>query len=152
VHLAPRARREAFGAFVDALRPVQPRLVEADHGAFVRALAQLQRQRALVVVLSDFVEAESARLAEPFAVLGRRHRVLLVAVRDPIFGRLEPSAPAAAQAGLYARLVLDDLLHERESALATLRRRGVESLDLPPEAISSAVLNRYLAIRWGAER
>lgn len=152
VHLAPRARRAAFGAFVEALRPVQPRLVEADHGAFVRALAQLQRQRALVVVLSDFVEAESARLAEPFAVLGRRHRVLLVAVRDPIFGRLASCGPAEAQAGLYARLVLDDLLHERESALATLRRRGVESLDLPPEAISAAVLNRYLAIRWGAER
>jgi len=151
-HLAPRARRAAFGAFVEALRPVQPRLVEADHGGFVRALARLQRQRALVVVLTDFVEAESARLAEPFAVLGRRHRVLLVAVRDPIFAQLDPAAGVEAPSALYSRLVLDDLLHERESALAALRRRGVESIDLPPEAISTAVLNRYLAIRGGAER
>jgi uncharacterized protein (DUF58 family) len=103
-------------------------------------------------VLTDFVEAESARLAEPFAVLGRRHRVLLVAVRDPIFARLDPGAGVEAPSALYSRLVLDDLLHERESALAVLRRRGVESIDLPPEAISAAVLNRYLAIRGGAER
>ena len=41
-------------------------------------------------MLTDFVEAESQRLAGPFAVLGRRHRVLLVAVRDPIFTRLDP--------------------------------------------------------------
>ena len=152
-HLAPRSRRAALGAFVEALRPIQPRLVEADHAGFVRALARLQRQRALVVVLTDFVEAESERLAEPFAVLGRRHRVLLVAVRDPIFARLDPAAGAKTEATslLHSRLVLDDLLHERESALAALRRRGVETVDLPPEAITAAVLNRYLAIRGGGE-
>jgi uncharacterized protein (DUF58 family) len=152
VHLAPRARPSALGVFVDALRPIQPRLVEADHAGFVRALAKLQRQRALVVVLTDFVEAESERLAGPFAVLGRRHRVLLVAVRDPIFTRLDP-APGVEDAGasLHSRLVLDDLLHERESALAALRRRGVETLDLQPQAITAAVLNRYLAIRRGPE-
>jgi len=49
-------------------------------------------------------------------------------------------------------LVLDDLLHERETALAALRRRGVETLDLFPEAITAPLLNRYLALRYGPER
>ncbi len=147
-YLAPRSRRGALGSFVEALRGVQPRPVEADYPGFVRQLALRQRQRALVVVLTDFVEAEAARLAEPFAVLGRHHRVLLVAVRDPIFARLESEDPAAG-ALLYQRLVLDDLLFERESALVTLRRRGVETLDLPPEAITAPVLNRYFALRQG---
>ena len=50
------------------------------------------------------------------------------------------------------RLVLSDLVRERDTALATLRRGGVQSIDLPPEAITAAVLQRYLALRYGPER
>lgn len=154
--LTPRSHRAELGAFVEVLRPLAPRFVEVDHGAFVRDIAVTQRQRALIVVLTDFVEAESARLAAPFAVLARRHRVLLVAIRDPIFALLDPAQADAANASdlalLHRRIVLDDLLHERETTLAALRRCGVETLDLAPEAITAPVLNRYLAIRHGPER
>ncbi len=43
--------------------------------------------------------------------------------------------------------MLDDLLRERETALASLRRAGLQTLDLAPEAVTPAVLNRYLALR-----
>ncbi len=155
--LAPRAHRAALGAFADVLRPVEVRAAEADYGALVRELSLRQRQRALVVVLSDFVEAEAARVVDPLTVLARRHRVLLAALRDPIFAALDPGRgevadPGERRAGIHRRIVLDDLLHERETALAALRRRGVETLDLPPQAITAPVLNRYLAIRYGPER
>ncbi len=144
--LAPRAHRAGLGAFADVLRPVEVQAAEADYAALAREIAVRQRQRALVVVLTDFVEAESARLVDPLAVLARRHRVLLVALRDPIFAELD--APGhAGSAPIHRRLVLDDLLHERETALAALRRRGVDTLDLPPAAVTAPVLNRFLAIR-----
>jgi uncharacterized protein (DUF58 family) len=119
----------------------------------VREISVSQRQRALIVVLTDFVEAEAARLAAPLAVLGRRHRVLLVAIRDPIFALLDPAPEGAGRRSLlHRRIVLDDLLHERETTLASLRQCGVETLDLAPDAITAPVLNRYLAIRHGPER
>ncbi|HVH07640.1 MAG TPA: DUF58 domain-containing protein [Myxococcota bacterium] len=152
VWLPPRARRAELGAFVEALRPVRARPVEADYGALLGALAARQRSRALIVLLTDFVEAESARLAEPIAVLARRHRLLLVAIRDPLYAELETPAARGGPAALQRRIVLDDLLHERETALAALRRRGVETLDLFPEAITAPLLNRYLALRYGPER
>jgi uncharacterized protein (DUF58 family) len=151
VWLPPRARRAELGAFVEALRPVRPRPVEADYGALLGALAARQRTRALVVLLTDFVEAESARLAEPLAVLARRHRLMLVAIRDPLYAELEGPGRGGS-AALQRRIVLDDLLHERETALAALRRQGVETLDLFPEAITAPLLNRYLALRYGPER
>jgi hypothetical protein len=49
-------------------------------------------------------------------------------------------------------VVLDDLLRERDAVLSSLRRGGVQTLDLPPELITAAVLNRYLAIRYGPDR
>jgi uncharacterized protein (DUF58 family) len=149
--LAPRAHRREFGQFVELLRPVQPRLMEADFHALVRSLTLRQRQRALVVVITDFVEADAATLIRPLAALGRRHRVLLVAVRDPLFAELDGTG-TGGYAGAYRRIVLDDLLREREGALMGLRRLGVQTLDLPPTQLTAPVLNRYLELRYGPER
>jgi uncharacterized protein (DUF58 family) len=130
------------------LRTAEPTLTEASHGALVRELSRRQRQRCLVVVLTDFVEVAPEGLLDPLGVLGRRHRVLLVALRDPVFAGLQPPAPADdVPLGPYRRLALDHLLRERDAALADARRRGLQTLDLPPEEVTAAVLNRYLALR-----
>ncbi|MDJ0867256.1 MAG: DUF58 domain-containing protein [Myxococcota bacterium] len=147
--LAPRAGRRELGRFVEFLRPIEPRLVEADFEAFAREVALRQRQRALLVVLTDFVEADAAFAVGILSVLARHHRVLLVAVRDPLYAELDPRRRGPVD-GLYRRIVLDDLLRDREVALATLRRRGLQTLDLPPDRITAPVLNRYLALRYGA--
>ena len=53
---------------------------------------------------------------------------------------------------LYRRLVLDDLLRDRETALARLRRSAVQTVDLPPDRIVAPLLNRYLQFRYGPDR
>jgi uncharacterized protein (DUF58 family) len=145
--LEPAPRRH-LGPFVELLRAVQPRLVEADFVALARALTGKQR-RALVIVLSDFVDAEAVALVEPLAVVARHHRVLFAAIRDRLYATLTP-APGDDALALYRRLVLDELLADRETTLARLRRAGLETLDLPPERITASVLNAYLAMRRAA--
>lgn len=149
---APRAQRRQLGVLIDLLRPLEPRLVEPDYRVVVRTLAARHRQRALVVVLTDVVESGAAIFTEPLAVLGRRHRVLLVALRDRLFAGLDAAGGGTDMVAVSRRLVLADLLRERDTALATLRRGGVQSVDLPPESITAAVLERYLALRYGPER
>ena len=151
-YLAPRAHRRALGAFAEVCRTATPRAVEADYRALALALAMRQRQRALLVVLTDFVEADAVTLVAPAVVLARRHRVLLVALRDPVFTRLDAGATDGGPLALYRRVVLDEVLHERESVLSRLRRAGVQTIDLVPEAITGAVLNRYLELRHGPDR
>ncbi len=145
----PRRRRRDLGEFVELLRPLQPRIVEADFGALAAELAARQRQRALLVILTDFVEADAASFAAPLVALARRHPVLLVAVRDRIYDELAepPTDRARDRLGPYRDLVVDDLLREREVALGRLRRQGLHTLDLAPAALTGAVLNRYLALR-----
>jgi uncharacterized protein (DUF58 family) len=152
--LAPRRHRREIGQLVDFLRPVQPRLVEADFRSLAREIAVRQRQRALVVVLTDFVETEAASLEGALAVVGRSHRVLLVALRDPLYAGLDPRAPAPGGSAeeLHRRLVLGDLLREREATLLGLRRAGLHTLDLAPRELTARVLNRYLQFRFGPER
>src|SRR5262249_32524891 len=110
-HLAPRAHRHHLGLFIEFLRTVQPRPGEANYRELLSSLAVRQRQRALVVVLTDFIEADAEALAQPLMLLARRHRVLLVAVRDRVYGILDPSAaPATAATDVFRRVVVDDLL------------------------------------------
>jgi uncharacterized protein (DUF58 family) len=149
--VSPGTHRAMLAPFIEVLRVLEPRLVEANYAALARTIAARQPQRALIVVLTDFVEADAAALTEPLTVLARRHRVLLVAVRDPLYSELEPPSGEASddRLGLYRRLVLNDLLVAREAALAALRRQGLQTLDLPPAALTAAVLNCYLALRHG---
>jgi uncharacterized protein (DUF58 family) len=148
--LSPRSRRADLGVFVDTLRPLQSRLVEADYRVLARSLLVERQKRSLVVILTDFADVDASALLPPLALLARRHRVLVVALRDESFGALDSHAASSAGGGvdLYRRIVLDDLLREREETLSRLRQHGLYTLDLVSEEVTAPVLNRYLALRY----
>jgi uncharacterized protein (DUF58 family) len=150
VYLEPRAHRADLGAFVEALAPVQSRLVEADYRVLARTLLGRRRRRALVVILTDFAEADAASMIAPLSLLARRHRVLLVALRDRSFDALRAGNAGAgfSDTTMYRNIVLDDLLRDREETLGRLRQRGLHTLDLVSEEVTASVLNRYLALRY----
>lgn len=156
--VSERKHQRDLGLFINFLRPLQPRMVEADFEELARHVAVRERHRSLLVLLTDFVEAESMRFAQPLAVLARRHRVLLVAIRDSVYQILDLSSEDVSAIAneshldFYRRLVVNDLLKERETTLGRLRQAGLHTLDLFPSAITTAVLNRYLALRQSAAR
>ncbi len=147
----PLAGRAGAGALVEATSPLMPSPFEADYRVLVETLARNQSKRSLVVILTDFVEgAASGELENYLAVLARRHLVLLVAMRDPILGEADQHGGAITDEGIYRRLVLQDLITEREAVLARVRRFGAQVLDLDPAQVTAPVLNRYLAVREAA--
>lgn len=147
-YVSPRVHRGEVGPVVELLRHAEPTAREADYQKLVKALLARRRTRALVVVLTDFADAASAGIEAPLSLLRRHHRTLLVALRDPIFDRLLPGA--GSPGGLFERLAANDLLLDREAALARLQRAAVHSVDLPPERIVAPLLNRYLEFRYDA--
>jgi len=149
--LAPRRTRRVFGRLIDAVSEVQPRLIEPDYTRLVRELAQRQRQRALVVVLTDFAHAQATAVLAPLTMLAQRHRLLLVALRNPLLDEVAQGSDEVDELVRYRRLVAWDLLHERELALAELRRRRVLTLDATPAEVTPPLLNRYLALRFGGD-
>jgi uncharacterized protein (DUF58 family) len=148
VMVRPKSAPNCAGALIEATLQVEPRPLEPSYRVLVETLSQYQKKRALVVVLTDFVEGSaSAELQSYLAVLARRHCVLLVALRDRLLAELEEREPAITRDRLYRRLALQDLAVERAAALARIRRFGAQTLDLDPAEITVPVLNRYLAIR-----
>jgi uncharacterized protein (DUF58 family) len=147
----PRAGFGGIGGIVNATLPLNPFPFEPSYRVLVETLARYQKRRALVVVLTDFVEGSASReLEEYLAVLARRHLVMLVAMRDRLLGELDQRDPSVTRERLYRRLALQDLAAEREAALARIAAFGAQTLDLDPARITAPVLNRYLAIRRAA--
>ncbi len=151
VFARPKAGFSGVGGVVSATLALSPFPFEPNYRVLVETLARHQKRRALIVVLTDFVEGSASReLEEYLAVLARRHCVMLVAMRDRLLGELDDRDPSITRERLYRHLALQDLAAEREAALARIAAFGAQTLDLDPARITAPVLNRYLAIRQAA--
>jgi uncharacterized protein (DUF58 family) len=151
VFTRPKAGFSGVGGIVQATLALDTFPFEPNYRVLVETLAHHQKRRALIVVLTDFVEGSASReLEEYLAVLARRHCVMLVAMRDRLLGEIDEREPSITRERLYRRLALQDLAGEREAALARIAAFGAQTLDLDPARITAPVLNRYLAIRQAA--
>jgi uncharacterized protein (DUF58 family) len=129
-------RRSSGDDVVRALHDVEPRPVDSDAERAFRAVGTTKR--ALVVVLTDVLDAAAARtLLDAVPVLARRHVVVVASCTD-----VEVEEAAAGDDG--RALVAARVLAERDRAVAEIRRRGATVVEAPPERFSAAVVAAYL--------
>jgi len=144
---APRATRRHLAPILGVLGLVQPADTEVGYEAVAREVRRRQSRRAMVVLFTDLVDAGDDLLLEPLRVLGRHHRVVVVAIRDPFFEALDPRTPLGASLDPYERIAVDFLRRGRDAAIGRARRAGVDTLDLAPTNLTAPVLDRYLSLR-----
>ncbi len=146
-YLAPRSGKAQIGQVLEALYGVRPSLIEPDYGVAFRHLAARRLQRALILVFTDLVDARaSARLLRHVGALAPHHLPLLVAIADPALERYARGAPATVGAA-YRQAVARDLLQDRAEALRAITARAGLALDVPPDGLNLAVVNRYLDVK-----
>lgn len=143
----PQRGRGALGAVREALSGVSASLSEPDYATAFRMLALRQRRRALVVFFTDVIDARASRSL--IAYLGRaavRHAIVVVAIRNDA---LLAAADAGAKSSndVYLAAAAEELVQEREEALARMRRAGVTVLDVAAPQMATAVVNRYLEVK-----
>ncbi|MCB1155646.1 DUF58 domain-containing protein, partial [bacterium] len=129
----------------------QPRWRETNFATAFAALQTRQTKRSLVVVLSDLVDADTTmRYRSALVRLRRRHRVVFVAMRTPLLGEIVRT-PLRDEHDLARKVVVLNLLREREAALHALSKAGVDVLDVEPSKSLVPLINRYLEIRRTGE-
>lgn len=151
--IPPERGHHQLSKLIDHLTPIQPVLLEPDYVGAVTKLVNQQTRRALVVMMTDIVDAIAS--SELLAALGRltpRYLPFCVTLRDPDVDSLAHSS--SNQAGnrgqieaAYARAVALDLLTQRQVAFAQLKQKGVLVLDAPANQISEQLVDRYLRLK-----
>lgn len=145
--LPPSRGQQHLATMIERLTTIQPVLLESDYANAVSMLVTQQHRRALVVLITDIVDATaSMELLSALARLRPRYLPLCVTLRDPyIQQQAEMSADTVDKA--YGRAVALDLLDQRQVAFAKLRQKGVMVLDAPVNQISEELVNQYLRIK-----
>ena len=144
--------KAALAAIRNALIPVRPTMTEPDYAGAFRHLATHQRRRALIVFFTDAIDIRASRALIAYVTRGAaRHLVVVVALRnDALFAAAElRPLPGVREKelGLFESAAAEELISARREALERMRRAGVTVLDVSPQAMTAAVINRYLAIK-----
>ncbi|MFI8005409.1 DUF58 domain-containing protein [Streptomyces sp. NPDC086010] len=137
---------DLLSAFVGALAPLEPALVETDaRGLSATALASAPRRSLLVLLTSLDAAPIEEGLLPVLPQLTRRHTVLVASVADPKVeamararGTVDATYEAAAGAQTQA---------QRRRTADQLRRHGVTVVDAPPDDLAPALADAYLALK-----
>src|SRR6185503_16536147 len=128
--------------------PLSATLTEPDYTSAFRTLATRHRKRSLLVMFTDVVDPRASRALIAHSVRSTaRHLPLVVALQnDELMSAAIPHAGETSE-NVFEHAAAEELLLEREEALARMRRAGVSVLDVSPRVMTAAVINRYLAIK-----
>lgn len=143
---APRKGAATLNALMASLYDVQPQATHSDYLLAARDLMQAQRKRALVVVLTNFRDEDSAELGPALKLLRSRHLVLLASLRERALRELaeqplatQQQAVEVAGAHLFAQA--------RRDAFQRLAGRDGLLIDVEPAELAVELVNRYRAIK-----
>ncbi len=148
----PSSGTAAIRAIRSTLAGCDARLVEPDYALAFRTLAQRQRSRALVICLSDVIDVRASRaVVTQTRHAALRHIAVFLALRnDSLVAAAQPAA-RGDERDAWRGAAAESLLDARAEALLRMKRAGVQVLDVPPQAMSAALVNRYLSIKARGE-
>ncbi len=145
--LSPIAGAASHRILIDHLYNVKPGWVETNFAPMFATLQSRQRKRALLVILSDMMEAETTeRYRAALMSLRGRHEIVFAALRTPLLTQaaLEPIDDSQDVARKTFAL---RLMREREQTLHTLKRSGIHVLDVEPKQLTIPLLNSFIEIK-----
>lgn len=128
----------------DLINTQQP----ADFSLAASEILSLQKRRALVIILSNLRDEDDENLLDAVQRLSRRHRVLVVSLREAELDRLRQQPVNTLQDALdyYGAF---DYLTARHALHGRLLAHGVPVLDARPGELGPALISRYLAWKKG---
>lgn len=131
---------------LDRTYDIDSTLQAADYLAAAHQLMPLQRRRALVVILTNSRNEESADLLKAARLLSRRHLVVIADLHEQSLDRSLQQPVHDLRSALLFQGVVDYLSARRESHEA-LRYQGSLILDSEPRELAVKLVNAYLDVK-----
>jgi uncharacterized protein (DUF58 family) len=145
--IPPTAGRGGFARLRTQLAGLSYESRESNHTLGMALLHRQLARRALVIVFSDFVDSTTAEiLVENLRVLGRRHVVIFVTLRDPEVEAIG-AAPATSLDDAARSVSATELIAERRLVMERLTRLGILVLDVAPERATPRLISTYLDLK-----
>ena len=142
----PRKSVGAVHAILNRAYDIEPTLAVPDYQQAARDVMVRQRRRALVIVLTNLRDEDDDSLLPALKLLRSRHLVVLASLREAILSRaLTARVDSFDRAVTHAAAA--DYLAARERAFRKIETAGAITLDVEPERLPIALVNRYLGLK-----
>ncbi len=125
---------------------LQPGTHASDYSAAAQSLVQLQRKRALVILITNTRDEDFDDLMPAIKLIGKHHLILLANIREPILQKTLDE-PVQDLDDAYRYIGAMDYLQRRQQVKQRLTDAGVFMVDCHPQNLPIEVCNSYLAIK-----
>ncbi len=145
--LPPQRGHAQTNAILEALYNIKPQMIESSYSRAFQYFQQNCKRRSLVIILTDLVDRDaSAELLAHTATLLPRHLPLIVTIGDKDLRSLVAQVPHEVS-DIYKQSVAEELLQQREEALARITELGGLVLDVPAGQLALQLVNKYLEVK-----
>lgn len=143
---APRKGMGTLNALMNRMHDLQPGADHSDYLAAAESLTRRLRRRSLVIILTNFRDEDSPELQPALRLLRQRHLVLLASLRETALARLagQPIDNADDAATVASAHLLAQARHD---AFARVVDHDKLSVDVEPQALAAALVNRYHQVK-----
>jgi uncharacterized protein (DUF58 family) len=142
----PRKSIGAVHAILNRAYDIEPTLAVPDYQQAARDIMLAQRRRALVIMLTNLRDEDDDTLLPALKLLRTRHLVVLASLREAILSRaLSARVDSFDRAVTHAAAA--DYLASRSRAFRRIETAGAITLDVEPERLPMALVNRYLGLK-----
>ncbi len=144
--LSPRKGAGAINQVLNSIYDLQPSLHTSDYLLAAQTLMRYQRNRSLVILISNLRDEDSSTLGAALALLRQKHLVLLASLQESVLHQVLEQPIEDFRSAVQQAAVAEYLLHRRQ-AHESLTRRGVLHLDTEPQQLPVNLINHYLDIK-----
>ncbi len=144
--LAPLKGRTGLDRLLAGVYDLQPSEMAPDFTLAATALLNRLSKRAFVVIITNLRDEDDTALRAACELMSTRHLVMCASLREKVMDRARDTEVASFGDALrYSATV--HYLQQRRDAIKRLGIRADRLIDITPEKLSSALVNRYRAIK-----
>jgi uncharacterized protein (DUF58 family) len=132
---------------LESLADAREEAAEADHLRAAAVLLQLQRQRSLIIWITDLADTSmTPEVIEGASQLLAKHLLLFTVIAQTDLGVLAAQYPRSAE-HMFEVAAAQELVHRRETLIGRIRARGALALEVSPSRLTTTLVNQYLEVK-----
>lgn len=132
---------------MEGLASAREEVAEADHLLAAASLLQMQKQRSLIIWITDLADTSmTPEVVESASQILSKHLLLFTVIAQRDLASLAAKYPETAQQ-MYETAAAQEIVQRRESLLTRVREKGALALEVHPGKLTTILVNQYLEVK-----
>ncbi|HEY6251922.1 MAG TPA: DUF58 domain-containing protein [Candidatus Angelobacter sp.] len=132
---------------MEGLAAAHEEVAEADHLLAAASLLQMQKQRSLIIWITDLADTSmTPEVIESASQILSKHLLLFTVIAQRDLSAMATKYPETADQ-MYESAAAQEIVQRREALLTRVREKGALTLEVNPGKLTTILVNRYLEVK-----